>query len=59
MNPSGGSGAIPARARAQRSTQVNGQLTRSVAMAIPQITAGICSQIVRRQRSARKPPMTT
>ena len=33
--------------------------TRLVAMAIPQITAAMCSQIVRRQRSARKPPIIT
>jgi len=59
MNPLGGSGAIPAFRRAQRSTEVKGQSTRFVAMAIPQITAGTCSHIVRRQRSARKPPMRT
>lgn len=58
MKPSGGNGAKPARARAHRSSQVNGHGQPNRVLPSPHTTAATCSGSVRLNLSAANPPVT-
>ncbi len=59
MKPAGGSGAIPALARAERSSAVSGQSRWAATISTAQPTAATCSTSVRRNRQASSPPNST